>query len=303
MQIFHAMTTPKRLALVERLRERNPAPPGSEWSVNEEALVRSITVVDPFAGFLRRARRGAAERGRSSSSPISDADAPRFAREFVKHNADLLGLPRHVLPGLAEHVRSVEPHDHALPRARWAVRFDASFPPRGYEGFDEIGNRADLEVFVDDDGEVSSFVNLSRIHPPLSIDTKHPLLPQDDPRVVAKLLGRKVFALEPDDSDRAVLRDPRELRRIPLGEVQASDATRMQLVVHISTGPQLAWLTYRLAYFVEIAKPVPAELRDDDATDGEPPQYFFFRWVVDADTGDVLEDARPPFSPPAAPAL
>jgi len=297
-QIVHALTVPERLALVDRLRERNHAPPGSEWTVNEEALARSVTVVDPFAGFLRRARRGAAERPSRAGAQISEADASTFARAFVKKNADLLGLPRHVVPGLAEHVRSVEARDHALPRARWAVRFDASFPTKGYESFEEIASRAELEVFVDDDGEVSSFVNLSRVHPHLAIDTKHPLLPQDDPRVVSKLVGRKVFALDAADTISDRLRDPRELPRIPLGEVQPGDVTRMQLVIHVATGPQLAWLAYRLAYFVEIAKPVPPELFDESSA--VPPQYFFFRWVVDADTGDVLEDARAPLSDPAA---
>ena len=300
LQIVHALTVPERRALVDRLRERNHAPPGTEWTVNEEALARSVTVVDPFAGFLRRARRGAADRPSRTSAPVTEAEAPSFAREFVKQNADLLGLPRHVLPGLAEHVRGVEPHDHAAPRARWAVRFDASFPTKGYESFEEISCHADIEVFVDDDGEVSSFVNLSRIHPHLTIDTRHPVLPQDDPRVASKLVGRKVFALDVASSGFDGLRDPRELPRIPLGEVQPGDVTRMQLVIHVSTGPRLAWLTYRLAYFVEVAKPVPDELVADDESASSPPQFFFFRWVVDADTGDVLEDARVPLSDPAA---
>ena len=299
LQIIHAMTTPQRLALVERLRERNPAPPASRWTVNEEALTRSITVVDPFAGFIRRARRGAAERPPRPGGAIPDAEAASAAREFVKKNADLLGLPRHVVPGLAELVREVKPHDHALPRATWAVRFDASFATKGYDGFDELDNHADVEVFVDDDGEVSSFVNLSRVHPHLTIDTK-PSLAADDARLVAKLVGRRVFALDAAEPGLEALRDAREARRIPLGEVQPGDVTRMQLVIHVATGPQLAWLTYRLAYLVEIAKPVPPSVIGDEPSAAVPPQYFFFRWVVDADTGDVLEDARAPLSGPAA---
>ena len=299
MQIVHAMTTPARRALVDRLRERNPAPAGAQWTVNEEALARSLTVVDPFAGFLRRARRGIDRRPPRNDGPIAEHEAAASAREFVKKNADLLGLPRHVVPGLSEHVRSVEPSDHALPRATWAVRFDASFATKGYEAFDELQNHADLEVFVDDDGEVSSFVNLSRVHPHLAIDTK-PALAQDDPRVLAKLVGRKVFALDANEVELDVRLDPRELRRIPLGEVDPSDVTRVQLVVHVATGPQLAWLTYRLGYFVEVAKPVPPRIAEENAGLDGAPQYFFFRWVVDADTGDVLEDARAPFSSPAA---
>ena len=292
------MTTPHRRALVDRLRERNPAPPTSQWTVNEDALARSIIVVDPFAGFLRRARRAAGVRPPRAGGPIAETEASIAAREFVKRNADLLGLPRHVVAGLAEHARNVEPSDHADPRARWAVRFDASFPTKGYEGFDELRNHADVEVFVDDDGQVSSFVNLSRVHPHLAIDTK-PGLAQDDPRLIAKLVGRRVFVLDADEGGLDVLRDPRDLRRIPLGDVQPADVTRVQLVIHVATGPQLAWLTYRLAYLVEIAKPALPEVAPDDPGAGGPPQYFFFRWVVDADTGDVLEDARVPITAPA----
>lgn len=297
LQIVHAMTTPQRLALVHRLRERNPTTAETQWTVNEEALARSITVVDPFAGFLRRARRGVAERPARGAGPIGDADAASAARAFVKKNADVLGLPRHVVPALAEHVRRVEPADHGLPRATWVVRFDASFPSKGYESFGEIENHADVEVLVDDDGEVSSFVNLSRVFPRLTIDTK-PGLAGDDPRLVAKLVGRRVFALEGSEPQPGTRLD--ELRRIPLGGVQATDVTRVQLVIHVATGPQLAWLTFRLAYFVEVAKPVPAEILGEEPGIAAPPQYFFFRYVVDADTGDVLEDARAPLSAPAA---
>jgi hypothetical protein len=303
VQFVHAMTTPERRALVDRLRERNPAAPPSQWTVNEEALASSITVVDPFAGFLRRARRGEAAGAARGGGPRLHVDAALVARAFVKKNADLLGLPRHVVPVLAEHVRSVEPRDHAGHRAAWAVRLDAPFASKGYEGFKEIDNAADIEVFVDDDGEVSSFVNLSRIHPHLTIDTK-PALAQDDPRVLAKLVGRKVFALDAADADVGrdldELSDVRALRRIPLGEVQAEDLARMQLVIHVSTGPRLAWLTYRLAYFVEIAKPAPEDALDAAAAASEAPRYFFFRYVVDADSGEVLEDARAPLAVPVA---
>ena len=251
------MTSPERRALVERLRETNPSPPGSRWSVNEDALDVSITVVDPFAGFLRRARREAAVRLPRDGAPIVQAEAAERARAFVKHNAELLGLPRHVVPALAERVRAVQPSDHALPRATWAVRFDAPFSSKGYEGFQELDNVADVEVLVDDDGEVSSFVNLSRIHPHLTIDTR-PALAEDDPRVLGKLLGRRVFALDASTPG-AFARDVRELRRIPLGEVRAEDVPHMQRVVHASTGAQPAGLAYRLAHFVRSRPAAPRE--------------------------------------------
>jgi hypothetical protein len=296
LQIVHAMTTPARRALVERLRARNPAPPESQWTVNEEALGINLMVVDPFAGFVRRARRKVAPRPARAGGPVGTEEAANAARAFVKKNSDLLGLPRHVVPALDEHVRVVEPSDHAAPRASWVVRFEAPFPSKGYEGFKEIDNVADVAVVIDDDGEVSSFVNLSRVHPHLALDTK-PRLSRDDPRVMSKLVGRKVFALEPREGGTEATeapRDVRELRRIALGEVRPEDVTHMQLVIHVSTGPELAWLTYRLGYFVEVGKSSPL-MGFDGLADG-PPQYFFFRYVVDADTGDVLEDARAPFT-------
>jgi hypothetical protein len=88
-----------------------------------------------------------------------------------------------------------------------------------------------------------------------------------------------------------------------LGTVSARDVTHVKLVVHVSTGPQLAWLTYRLAYFVEVARPARfAEVPGDELVLG-PPSFFFFRYVVDADTGDVIEDAHAPLASSAAPAM
>jgi len=294
VQVVHAMTTPERRALVERFQSRNP---GAKWIVNEEALASSLMVVDPFAGFLRRARRDLPPRA-PHVPPVSAEEAATRARAFVERNADLLGLPRHVLVRLGEHVRSVAPTDHASPNAVHVVRFDASFESKGYEIFHEVDNLADVEVFVDDDGEVSSFVNRSRVHPRLSID-KRPALAQEDPRVTAQVVGREVFVLLDDAvslSDRPKPRDVRELRRIPLGPIRAEEVAGVRLVIHESTGPRLAWLVYRLAWLVEVRKPAPPEV-SGGVLGGS--SYVAFRYVVDADTGDVVEDARAPVLPPA----
>lgn len=305
LQVVHAMKTPERRDLVERFRRRNDegGARGSraqqaEWIVNEEALATSLTVVDPYVGFLRRARRRWVPKAKPSM-PLSDEQARAAARGFVRHNADLLGLPRHVVVGLGERVRAVEPADHAAPNAVYAVHFDATFATKGYEAFHEIDNSADVEVFVDDDGEVSSFINLSRVHPPLRIDTR-PRLHQEDGRVVAHLVGRSVFAVIDDgEGDASVPADIRDMRRLPLGKVAPDDIVRLQLVIHEATGPELAWLTYRLAYFVEVGKPVPPSMGGGDPLSAPP--IFFFRYVVDADTGDVLEDARAPITPSVMP--
>jgi hypothetical protein len=279
----HAMTTPERHALVARFHERNPTASDSPWKVNEDALDYSVVVVDPFKGFLRRARR---DRTNVKLGPVvTSEEAVAHARAFVQKNADLLGLSP--LPGahtraLAEQLRPAPATSSG--REIWVVHFDGRFPSKGYEAFAEIDNTIDLDVGVDEDGEVSSLDNRSRVHPRLTLDLR-PRLPQDDPRVFAHLVGRRVFAL----IDVEGAPSERQLEQLPLGEVQAEDVARVKLVIHQSTGPRLAWLTYRLAYFVEVAKrPAPGV----SGVAASP--VYFFRYVVDVDTGEVIEDSRAP---------
>ncbi len=284
VQIVHAMKTPERRALVEALKARN-AP--QTWAVNDDALAQSLLVVDPFAGFLRRARR--TDPGATRGEAITEERAGAGARAFVKRNADLLGLPHHVVPALAEHVRPIEPGDHGGPRARWMVRLEAPFPSKGYESFHELDNVADLELVVADDGEPSSFVNVSRIHPRLLLDPR-PSLAEEDPRVIQHVRERTVFALlDAATGEGELPRDLRTLPRLLLGKVESADVTRRQIVIHVSPGPQLAWLTYRLGWLVEAAKTPGPDF----------PGYYFFRWVVDADTGDVVEEATAPIGLPS----
>jgi hypothetical protein len=263
LQIVRAITTSERRALVQRFRARNAE---GEWIVNEEALAESVVVVDPFRGFLRRAHRN---RRVDAETPLSDDEVGSRARAFVARNADLFGLPAAVATTLGEDIG----HDEQR-----IVHFDARFPSKGYEAFPELENEVDLDVVLDGAGNVVAFDNRSRLHPRLSIDVHHPKLAEDDPRVVSKIVGRKVFALYSGEPQTPV----RELERIPLGEVTLDDVSLVQPIIHVSPGLRMAWLTYRLAYFVEIAKELPHA------------QVFYFRYVVDADTGDVIEDARAP---------
>jgi hypothetical protein len=150
---------------------------------------------------------------------------------------------------------------------------------------------------------VSALWNLSTIHPRLMIDTR-PALAEDDPRVIAKVVGRTVFALvDAPPTREEIERHPTAppipaMGQIPLGKIRAEEVTHVQRVVHVSTGPNLVWLVYRLGWFVEIAKPARAYASAEEAPDESAaptaPRFFFFRYVVDADTGDVLEDARAP---------
>lgn len=260
-QVFMAMKTPERRRLVERFRERN----GRDWTVNDDALERSLTVVDPFRGFLRRASRAP-----RASRVGSEAEALDLAYAFVKKNGDLLGLTPAMASALREDVTS---------KTRpFIVHFDGRFATKGFESFQELENKIDLDVVVD--GDVVAIVNRSRIHPRLTLDQR-PLLSSEDPRLLRLLVGRSVFAVTGES-------EPRE--RIPLGELHAADLTRVELVVHVSAGPQLAWVVYRLAYLVEFARPMPGEPWPSI----DPAAVHFFRYVVDADSGEVLEESRAP---------
>jgi hypothetical protein len=264
------MTTTERKKLVERFVERNPG-----WSVNDAAL-GSLTIVDPFAGFLRRAR-GAVHVSAPPAAPLTSEGAALAARAFVKKNAELLGIPYYVSLSLVDHVRAVAPEDHASGRAVFAVRLEAPFTMKGYEAFREVEDQVDVEVFIDDDGTPSSVANISKIHPRLTIDT-HPDLAEDDASLYKNVLGRRVFALGEDD------------QKIELGVVEAKDLLSSKLYIHMSAGPMLAWVTYRLARVITVAKAGP-----------ETPVFYFFAWVVDADTGDMIRETDVPTEPMLGP--
>ena len=265
-QVVRAMPTAARRLLVQRFRERN----GTEWGVNEDALDRSLTVVDPFRGFLRRV-----SRPDPGGTRVSAEDARSLAFGFVKANADLLGLSASSVLGLQEDVRTVLPP--------WLIHFDGRFSVKGYEGFHELDTTVDIDVVVN--GGVIAVINRSLVHPRLVLDL-HPALDRDE-RVVHRLVGRRVFALRDEPTV-----DERSRTRIPLGEIHAEDVTNVALVIHVSTGPQLAWLVYRLAYAVELARPTPgAEVVPVPV---ENAGFYFFRYVVDADTGEVVEDSKAP---------
>ncbi len=270
LQVVHAMRTPERRLVVERFRERN----GAEWGVNEDALDRSLTVVDPFRGFLRRASRP----GRGAHVKADEARTLAFA--FVKVNADLLGFAASQVVGLQEELRTVS--------APWLVHLEGRFPVKGYESFHELDSTIDLDVIVD--SEVIAVANRSLVHPRLLLD-RRPVLDRD-PQIVQKLVGRRVFAIRDNP-----LVEERARERIPLGEIRGEDVTNIELVIHVSTGPQLAWLVYRLAYVVELARPSagapkPPRLVRPGLMD--PLGFHFFRYVVDADSGDVIEDSKVP---------
>lgn len=267
LQVVRAMTMAERTAIVGRFQARN-APSPEAWSFNEDAL-EGVVVVDPFRGFLRRGQRRHALGARG----VSPDGAAAAARAFVEKNADLLGLPSAIVHALAE--------DRSSAGDRWSIRFNASYPSKGYEAFHEVDNKVDLEVLVADDGVVTSFVNRSRIHPALQLDL-HPRLAEDSPLVVQQLIGREVHAyVAPSGAS-----DTKNLPRIPIGVVRPVDITKVELTIYPSPGPQLAYVTYQLAYLVVGGRQSLPDMVDPFRSAA----VFMFGFVVDADTGDVLAE-------------
>lgn len=256
VQFVYALKGPERLALVEQLRRRN----GPEWTVNEEALLQSATVVDPFVGIIRRARRT-----KPPGPADASVDAAASARAFVRKNADLLGVPRSMLLALLETTEATS--------TGWTVKLEGLFPSKGYETFPELGNEIELTVHVEQDGSVSRFENRSKLHPArLGIDTR-PGLPQDDWRIYRNVAGRRVFAMT-DDGE-----------RMDLGVLAHDELLDAKLVMQVTPGPMNAWLTYRLTWLIRAAKEVP----DQDGAG-----FYFFFFLVDTDTAEVVQDSPVP---------
>lgn len=264
VQIVRALPSAERVALAERFRARN-----GPWIIT---LGASDTPddVDPIRRVVRRATRTPAS---LVPREITSESAVREAAAFLARNADFLGFSATDVPALDVEAGPAKTATYGA----WVVHARGASPMRGYEGFASLTSAIDVLLYIGEDGAVRYFVNLSRVQPRLSIDTS-PRLGPDDARVRAKVVGRPVFA---------VLEDParpdaraRELRRLPLGFVRDGDVRAIRLVVHVSPGPRLAYVSYSLAYAVEVVK------------DRLP-----FRFVVDADTGDLLEDAEVPVVP------
>ena len=266
LQIVRAMPLPERRALVERFRARNGA-----WTVTLGAGTAPDDV-DPIRGVVRRATRDAAPEGASARAPTEESAIAETAA-FLAKNAELLGFSANDVPALD----LVAGPAKTTVYGTWVVHARGLSPMRGYEGFEAVTSRIDVLAYLGDDGGVRTFVNLSHVHPRLSIDTK-PLLGPDDKRLLQNVVGRPLFVVV-DDPDRPNAR-VRELRRIPLGVVEEAEVRTPRLTVDVSPGPRFAYVSYALAYAIDVVK------------DGHP-----FRFVVDADTGQLLEDAVVPVVP------
>ena len=270
----------ERLELVSRFKARN----GPDWTITLGGG-GAPDDVDAIRGVVRRARR------ESTAGTDSEAEAPRAngdtggwgstdpaeqeraiaeAIAFVTRNAEFFGLAPADVAALD--VTAGRPKTRTY--GSWVVILAGRIPMRGYEGFAAVTSVVDIAVYVGDDGTTRYFINLSRVHPRLVLDTRAALGP-DDKRLMRFVIGRELFVVF-DDPRRPNAR-VRELQRLSVGRVDDGDVRAVRLTIHVSPGPRGAYVSYWLAYAIDVRR---------EGND--------FRFVVDADTGDLLEDAVVP---------
>lgn len=268
VQIVRALPTGERAALVERFRARNGA-----WTITLGSG-SAPDDIDPIRGVVRRAKRDAS--ADSGTVTVTEQSVIAEAAAFLSKNADFLGFSANDVPA----VDLVAGPAKTTAYGAWVVHARGKTPMRGYEGFDTVASAIDVLVYLGEDGLPRYFVNLSSVHPRLGLDTS-PLLGPDDKGLLTNVLGRPVFVVV-DDPNRPNAR-VRELRRVPLGNVADADVRHIRLTIHVSPGPRFAYVSYALAYAVDVVK--------DD---------HLFRFIVDADRGELLEDAVVPVVPATA---
>ncbi len=253
-QVIHTAHTDTRKAFVDRLRERDGA-----WVVKPEEI----------DGIRLVLRHGVRTDAPGKAIDPSDEEASRVAVSFVTKCADFFGLA----PGDVQRL-DVEMFPTNEGRHAKVIRLSGTLPMPGYESFESLQSVFELVIFVDDDGVVREVKNLSRVHPRLSLDT-HPLLGPSDPELLKSVVGREVFAVY--DDPRRPNRNVRELRREKLGPVEPTDVVARTLTVQVARGPFDAFVSYHLAYAIDVGR-----------------GGYWFRFIVDADTGDLLDDASAP---------
>ena len=271
VQFIRALPMAERVALVQRFKARN----GAEWSITLGGG-GAPDDVDAIRGVVRRAKRegdASADAGAGADADANAERAIRSAMAFVIKNAEFLGLAPADVATLDVTAAPAKTPVYGA----WVAVFGGHMPMRGYEGFEAVASTINLAVYLGDDGAVRYFVNFSHVNPRLVLDT-HALLGPDDKRLMRYVLDREMFVVF-DDPRRPNAR-VRELRRLSLGRVEGADVRAVRLTIHVSPGPRDAYVSYTLAYAIDVRR---------EGSD--------FRFIVDADTGDLLEDAVVPVLP------
>lgn len=266
-QIVRALTTAQRAEIVAKLRERN----GPTWTVTLGAG-GAPDDVDPIRGVVRRAKNEAPP---GDLVEMTQERAITEGEAFLAKNADLLGFSENDVPALEMAAGPARTTTYGT----WVVHARGITPMRGYEAFETVSSAIDVLLYLGDDARVRYFVNVSRAHPRLVLDT-NPLLGPDSERLFGNVVGRPLFVAV-DDPTRPGLLPVRQLERVSLGKASKDDVRGVHLTIFVSPAPRAAYVSYFLAYVVDVVK-----------------RRQLFRFVVDADTGDLLEDAVVPIVTP-----
>lgn len=289
--MIRVVTTGARRAAFDELARRNPGSPPWLWQGPEQ--------VDDFAGYLKRATRDVAKRAHRGA-PEEEARAAALSVEsldasmtkFLETNGELLGVPVRDLPKLQIDVDDFHHHGQLQfePASR-RVHAHGTIPMRGFLAFPQLASHVSIVAAFDGDGRVLAFEQESEIHPRVAL-TVDPVLRPDDPRVVAKVVGRRLFALVESGPAPEEPWKTRARTRLELGKVLPEDIRAVRPDIHVTTGPLGSYRSYRLVYRVEVAKPRPPTSFPSPGPGG----FFFFTWRVDPDTGDVVEDPQVPIA-------
>lgn len=270
VHIVRRLGTPERRAAFAAFAAANPGT--WAWQTPDQ--------IDAFDGHLIDARRT----DPAPAGPLVDrAAAEASALRFLERNARALGLSSEDVLRLDLEAPPESPGD--LQPGEQPVLAHAEVPMKGFLSFPALRSTIRILLGVDGRGEVRRVANASTMHPRIAL-TVDPKLPPDDPRVVARLLGRRLFAVvlpvgfAEEDLPRTAVHDG--LRKLELGVLAREDVRRVRPDVHVSEGPLGAYRVYRLVYVVEVAKALPEA------------GFCFFAFTVDADTGELVEDARVP---------
>jgi hypothetical protein len=173
-------------AIVRAFVERNPTVP---W-------VRDLLLLDPWSGWVSRA---VAPPPESPTGP-TDADAAKsVAADFLRRNADLLGIPEAVIPGLTiEHFADGGPGETGMVQITSSAPI--SYP--GYTSLGDFGYLVDLQLSVAGSTVITAINNTNRLPDFAPLKTV-PSVEPDAPTIVDQLVGKELFFSDFAGEDRS----------------------------------------------------------------------------------------------------
>lgn len=266
-QTFAALTNDQRLDVLHAFQARN----GAYWNVNEEGGGPNVWEnIDAFRPFLRLNWRSDSV---GAKTTMAQSDALALTDDFVLRNLDLLGLTEDQFWALSWQFEPTMEGNPYYEDYLYFVQYQGSFSQPGYEGFDSVASKIDLQIGIHRDGVIRAVLQADTVHhPDLDISTT-PKFGPNDRRVTANVLGTELIKYEliGQDGYRPVY------RRTDLGALEKADIAARDLTIFRAPADDGSAETFSLAYQLTVQKK------------GET-----FTFVVDASTGNVLASPEAP---------